>query len=183
MRTSVLRNKVQEDEAKQSSNWIEKITYSTYLEKFTIRPSFRDRLKEPAVKKKMEVRELEGAKKRNQSVALKFLSDDPTLFQDLHREQDEHEDFIEEIKGDAEDPHLQFPYKIYTKFEQTEEGSEAGGAEQQERNVKTDDSGQQTPTEEWIQQYGLPDPSVPASKVPCGGCGAYLHCQDAAIPG
>ncbi|CAL4063466.1 unnamed protein product, partial [Meganyctiphanes norvegica] len=27
------------------------------------------------------------------------------------------------------------------------------------------------------------DPSVPASKVPCGGCGAILHCQDTGLPG
>lgn len=32
-------------------------------------------------------------------------------------------------------------------------------------------------------QYGTPDPSVPISKVPCGGCGAHLHCADASLPG
>ncbi|KAL3864046.1 hypothetical protein ACJMK2_005758 [Sinanodonta woodiana] len=30
---------------------------------------------------------------------------------------------------------------------------------------------------------GTPDPSVPLSDVPCGGCGALLHCKDHGIPG
>lgn len=25
--------------------------------------------------------------------------------------------------------------------------------------------------------YGTPDPTMPASNVPCGGCGAHLHCK------
>lgn len=33
------------------------------------------------------------------------------------------------------------------------------------------------------QEHGNPDPSIPPSKIPCGGCGARLHCQDSAIPG
>lgn len=35
----------------------------------------------------------------------------------------------------------------------------------------------------WRRNYGSADPTVPASKVPCQGCGAYLHCTDHAIPG
>ena len=31
--------------------------------------------------------------------------------------------------------------------------------------------------------FGTPDPSVPLSEVPCGGCGSLLHCQDTGIPG
>ncbi|KAJ8734439.1 hypothetical protein PYW08_013689 [Mythimna loreyi] len=36
---------------------------------------------------------------------------------------------------------------------------------------------------EWLNQYGTPDPTVAVSRVPCGGCGALLHCSDPAIPG
>lgn len=36
---------------------------------------------------------------------------------------------------------------------------------------------------EWLNQYGTPDPTVGVSRVPCGGCGALLHCSDPAIPG
>lgn len=35
----------------------------------------------------------------------------------------------------------------------------------------------------WSRQYGTPDPSAGVSQVPCGGCGALLHCSDPAIPG
>ena len=32
-------------------------------------------------------------------------------------------------------------------------------------------------------QHGTADPTIPVSNVPCGGCGALLHCQDPALPG
>ncbi|CAG9783382.1 unnamed protein product [Diatraea saccharalis] len=35
----------------------------------------------------------------------------------------------------------------------------------------------------WSRQYGTPDPTIGISRVPCGGCGALLHCSDPAIPG
>ncbi|XP_074109711.1 nitric oxide-associated protein 1 isoform X2 [Cotesia typhae] len=35
----------------------------------------------------------------------------------------------------------------------------------------------------WQACYGTSNPSVPVSSIPCGGCGALLHCQDSAIPG
>ena len=31
--------------------------------------------------------------------------------------------------------------------------------------------------------YGTPNPDIPVSIVPCGGCGAKLHCQSPSIPG
>lgn len=31
--------------------------------------------------------------------------------------------------------------------------------------------------------YGTPDKSIAISEVPCGGCGALLHCQDHTVPG
>lgn len=32
-------------------------------------------------------------------------------------------------------------------------------------------------TDSWNVNYGSADPNQPASSVPCGGCGAHLHCQ------
>ncbi|KAJ8870083.1 hypothetical protein PR048_029094 [Dryococelus australis] len=37
--------------------------------------------------------------------------------------------------------------------------------------------------EHWRENYGTPNRSIPISTVPCGGCGALLHCQDPGIPG
>ena len=31
--------------------------------------------------------------------------------------------------------------------------------------------------------YGTPDPAIPTSQIPCGGCGAFLHCQNMSKPG
>lgn len=36
-------------------------------------------------------------------------------------------------------------------------------------------------SDEW--DLGRADAAVPASQVPCGGCGAALHCRDANLPG
>lgn len=39
-------------------------------------------------------------------------------------------------------------------------------------------------TEDEIEStYGTPNPTVPVSEVPCGGCGALLHCKESSIPG
>ncbi|GJQ75776.1 hypothetical protein Trydic_g17847 [Trypoxylus dichotomus] len=35
----------------------------------------------------------------------------------------------------------------------------------------------------WQINYGTPDPKSTISNVPCGGCGALLHCKDTSIPG
>lgn len=36
---------------------------------------------------------------------------------------------------------------------------------------------------DWKQNYGTADPKATISNVPCGGCGALLHCKDTSIPG
>ncbi|KAK4316877.1 hypothetical protein Pmani_012008 [Petrolisthes manimaculis] len=35
----------------------------------------------------------------------------------------------------------------------------------------------------WHPEIATADPSVPVSQIPCGGCGAHLHCQESALPG
>uniref|UniRef100_R4G3E1 Putative gtpase n=1 Tax=Rhodnius prolixus TaxID=13249 RepID=R4G3E1_RHOPR len=42
---------------------------------------------------------------------------------------------------------------------------------------------EETQIDEWRYNYGTSNLKIPVSKVPCGGCGALLHCQDPAIPG
>ena len=32
-------------------------------------------------------------------------------------------------------------------------------------------------------EYGTADPAIPVSQIPCGGCGAFLHCQNTSVPG
>ncbi|GAB6024910.1 hypothetical protein CHUAL_010015 [Chamberlinius hualienensis] len=35
----------------------------------------------------------------------------------------------------------------------------------------------------WKIFYGTPNSTIPITKIPCGGCGAYLHCQNESIAG
>jgi len=35
----------------------------------------------------------------------------------------------------------------------------------------------------WRRSYGSANPTISPSKVPCGGCGANMHCTDPSIPG
>ncbi|XP_052863767.1 nitric oxide-associated protein 1 [Anopheles cruzii] len=37
--------------------------------------------------------------------------------------------------------------------------------------------------DEEVSFYGTPDPEEPVSQIPCGGCGALLHCIEPSIPG
>jgi nitric oxide-associated protein 1 len=46
-----------------------------------------------------------------------------------------------------------------------------------------DDSELDVDLDDWSKKYGTPDPSVGISRVPCGGCGALLHCSEPSIPG
>lgn len=46
-----------------------------------------------------------------------------------------------------------------------------------------DDTQLDTSDDEWSKRYGTPDPSVGITQVPCGGCGALLHCSEPSIPG
>lgn len=48
----------------------------------------------------------------------------------------------------------------------------------EERNLEEENS-----IPSWTSEYGTPDPSIDVSNVPCGGCGALLHCQNSSIPG
>ncbi|XP_076754281.1 nitric oxide-associated protein 1 [Xylocopa sonorina] len=36
---------------------------------------------------------------------------------------------------------------------------------------------------DWYKYYGTPDVNSEVSCIPCGGCGALMHCKDPAIPG
>lgn len=50
-------------------------------------------------------------------------------------------------------------------------------------NIEEEASDDEGDDNAWCKNYGTPDPTVPISQVPCGGCGALLHCNEPAIPG
>lgn len=63
--------------------------------------------------------------------------------------------------------------------------AEAAGKWMNDYEMYTEESADACPEEVeiWRRNYGTEDRSVPVSRVPCGGCGALLHCQDHSIPG
>ncbi|KAL7632824.1 UNVERIFIED_CONTAM: hypothetical protein RMT77_016821 [Armadillidium vulgare] len=63
-------------------------------------------------------------------------------------------------------PDEELSYKVYKDTLLTDLGSS--------EKVKNEDGG---------SYFGTPNPEMPKSSVPCGGCGSYLHCQDEGLPG
>lgn len=62
---------------------------------------------------------------------------------------------------------------VISKNPQEYETFTSKGSDQPEQDLEADE----------MFRYGTPDPSIPPSYVPCGGCGAHLHCQDSKFPG
>lgn len=44
-------------------------------------------------------------------------------------------------------------------------------------NFENDLEEEETAVHDWTVNYGTPDPNCEISNVPCGGCGAFLHCK------
>lgn len=65
-----------------------------------------------------------------------------------------------------------FPYASFTPIDQKVENWKRLQRLRKRQSISEDDV-----------DYGTPNPNVPVSQVPCGGCGALLHCQNPSIPG
>lgn len=195
--------------SKEGSSWLDKVVYSSYMEKFIPPPGYRERLKERFEIKNMEREELIGKTGIMPPVAVKYLLNSL-------------EDSYKEVKGDAgqhvkdgeEGEMVQFPFKVLSKMEFIEEKEDNNVLEENEGNdagkqkaVKLESVAERLRRQEidpesviddgpyklsdvfeaaaevCISDAGTPDPTCPPSRVPCGGCGAILHCQDQSVPG
>lgn len=74
-----------------------------------------------------------------------------------------------------------YPLSIVSAINKCSENTVTKDLEKNEPSFS--DSGGVDEPEEWRAMYGTPDPDVPSSQFPCGGCGAVLHCQNEALPG
>lgn len=115
----------------------------------------------------------------------------------------------EQPEAELEDENVNFPYKTYSEFDSNSYHSSQNNSDpkctlhtsepeftsepvRKEQNdeqcIKSwmndyecyDGDAAEPP---WELNYGTPDINIPVSNVPCGGCGALLHCRDTAIPG
>ncbi|XP_011698761.1 PREDICTED: nitric oxide-associated protein 1 [Wasmannia auropunctata] len=89
---------------------------------------------------------------------------------DLGKEEFTLQDYLEEIDTDADPDTL---YKRHFPISNVPPNWMV--------DVEQYDDSSQSNT--WLSNYGTPDPNSNVSSVPCGGCGALLHCKDQALPG
>lgn len=146
--------------------------------------------------KRAQQRDFEDQCKSPLPVALQYLVDEERLLSE-----DKQETSIEEQENEFQLPlatTVQYDLVETKENEQTTKQTEITPPEEEydKSNIDKwmtnyehfDDSRLQEEQDEetdysWSRQYGTPDPNARISRVPCGGCGALLHCNDPAIPG
>lgn len=142
-----------------------KIIYNSFVDSFVDRSPFMDR-----VRKYKKINTQERIQKQNElltkeveSIAASLLTGDA-----LHMNFEEQKN--EELSQEESDS-VSFPYLRPTPTNQKLQNYKEKIAKLHELHLKDELS------------YGNPNPSIPVSKIPCGGCGAMLHCQSSSIPG
>ncbi|XP_053678609.1 nitric oxide-associated protein 1 [Anopheles nili] len=162
------------------TKWREKILYSSYIENSALKMGYKQN---KIIESKIKHHEKNSIKKASQvqpfSMALKQMHN--VEYSELYG--DENAEVIDDI--DPSRSVYQMPYKELSLAVERTKGSEA----EQDRKLTTGawmsdyeyyDEDEQDETTSF---YGTPDPKEPASKIPCGGCGALLHCIEPSIPG
>lgn len=142
-----------------------KIIYNSYIDSFMDRSPFLER-----VKKYSKLNSLENMKNGSTLMSKEVDSIVASLLKSP-KNSIEVEGNVERSLDEEENSVL-FPYSIHTLIDQKLE---------QKTIEKIVNSKHITLNDEL--NYGNPDPEIPASKVPCGGCGAMLQCQSPSIPG
>ena len=144
------------------------------IEKIILYNSFIDSFvdKAPLLKKVVKWHELELKNKKREkeelltkhvdSLVISKLSSSPTVASSTVEN--------EECSPDNSDLVNKFPYRTFTPVNQKYSRFEK--RQLAEQSILSDDF-----------DYGTPDPGIPMSKIPCGGCGALLHCQSPSVPG
>lgn len=175
-----LRQKIEEDNINPR--------YAEAIEKFGDKILFNSKLEVQS----MRMIKLEGIMERRerwqQAKMMKHVQTLPLALSHLCEpaKSDEISQTEEETSDLEDSPGIEssFPYARFLKVY-----SPAKDEEQPEKKEKVPSN--------WMQDYeyyneaelemrsinGTPNPVLPVSDVPCGGCGALLHCKDPSIPG
>ena len=204
--------------------WVDKVVYSSYLEKFLPPPSYTKVLGDRFEMKEAARHELVTKSSIAPPISVKYMLEEEIKAEDeeggksrnLNQEEvnvkpnEEHPNGPSSYSEDS----LQFPYKIASKTQFTEERemteqkvekdkvqgppklvSVADKLKKEELDIQSllqgppssdqdkDKDVFEEAAEICIEDSGTADPNCPPSNVPCGGCGAYLHCQDQSLPG
>jgi hypothetical protein len=90
----------------------------------------------------------------------------------------------EDVRRNEGNPHqTKVDPLLGSKYESEADKLEKHGLNVEELLTKSVEDDGDGSKELFYQEFGSPDSRVRPSNVPCGGCGAYLHCQDPSVPG
>ncbi len=140
----------------------DKIVYNSFTDKFQDRAPFMDRVRKYTKLNSWETskQKIELLTNEVDSIAASLLMKKPV------------NNKIEEPIKDKESDSVSFPYLAHTPVNIKLEKFKSTRRSRLQELYLSDEI-----------EYGSPDPSIPMSKIPCGGCGAMLHCQSPSIPG
>lgn len=182
-------------------NYKDKITFSSYLEHEKLELGyFRYYLKTVKQAQKTQKKQLEDKRLPPLPVSLQFYVDkDRLLNEETEEKVNEPEEVFQlpfakptqvEINEDeTKAPTMEASYKTNDEFDHSNIDKWMTNYEYfddmklPQNDYETDGDDKTTVISEWSSRYGTPDPNSGVSRVPCGGCGALLHCSDPAIPG
>lgn len=157
----------------------DKILFNSYLDSEKLQLGYyRYYLKLTKQSAKQHVQDMKHKSLEPLPVALKYVVDKEKL---LEKDNDDKEQVPEGI--------FQLPFGNSTKVNKVEEKAldhKPVSNKWMTAYEQFDDSMLQEDEDNdliWSNQYGTPDPNVKVSNVPCGGCGALLHCSEPSIPG
>ncbi|XP_055379879.1 nitric oxide-associated protein 1 [Condylostylus longicornis] len=135
---------------------LSKILYSSFLDMQKLKLGYVGKMINQDIMKKRKFKKAaDKIREKPFSVALKYLDVDTNIRRKKERNSD---NLTDETTYQAEISN--FPKSWLDEYEFYNENDESKNSE-----------------------YGTCDPHIPPSNIPCGGCGAHLHCVDPGYPG
>ncbi|KAG5681016.1 hypothetical protein PVAND_010482 [Polypedilum vanderplanki] len=168
------RDNVNKKYAEALDEFQDKILYNSLLEIQKARIRKLDHITES--QKKAQIRRNQEFGVEPLPLALKHFCDD----QSANILEDKNDSIMHKKKFQ----NIVLPFSRYLKVEKSNEEEEKDTQTKENPENWMKDYELYDEAEDEIQnEYGTPDPEHPVSEIPCGGCGALLHCKDPSIPG
>ncbi|XP_026763990.2 nitric oxide-associated protein 1 [Galleria mellonella] len=172
----------------------DKITFNSYLEHEKLELGyFKYYLKTIKRAKQKQKKEHEAKCLPPLPVALQYCVDkDKLLKEDTKKQKQEPEKVFQIPFANTKPVDINDEEIIKTQQENTEPEFDKSNIKRWMTNYEYFDDSQldneelesdMDSVDNWSKYYGTPDPNMDVSRVPCGGCGALLHCSDPSIPG
>lgn len=182
-------------------NYKDKITFSSYLEHEKLELGyFKYYLKTVKRAEQTQKKQLEGKKLPPLPVSLQYyVNKDRLLDEETEQQANEPEKVFQlpfaeptQVKinqVESKVPQIEPSYKANDEFDRSNIDKWMTNYEYfddtkcHQTDYERDGDNETSVFSERASHYGTPNPNSGVSRVPCGGCGALLHCIDPAIPG